>query len=80
MIFIFEKLSFGLLIWEKGKNRLIMAQKFVPNLEINRYVTFALIISCSLTSNNKRMVNISFKNSDPHIYFDPLFLKSKNVH
>ena len=57
-----------------------MAQKFVPNLEINRYVTFVLIISCSLTSNNKRMVNISFKNSDPHIYFDPLFLKSKNVH
>ena len=34
------KLSFGLLIGGKGRNRPRIAQKLVPNLEINRYVTF----------------------------------------
>ena len=39
---------------------------------------FFLIRSFSLTSNNsKRMVNVSLKNSDSHIYFDPLFVKFK---
>ena len=44
----------------------------------NRKAFFFLIRSCSLTSNNnKRMINVSLKNSDPHIYFDPLFVKFK---
>ena len=61
-----------------------IAQKLVPNLEINRYVTFSFFYitrSCSLTSsNNKIMINILLKNSDPHIYFDLLFVKFEKIY
>ena len=82
--FHFLKTSFWVVDMAKGKNRPRMAQILVPNLEINRYVTFSFFYhtrSCSLTSNNnKKMINVLLKNSDPHIYFEPLFVKfEKNL-